>query len=163
MPQLDPASFPTQLFWLALTFIPLFLILWKVALPKVGAVIAAREARIRDDLAEATRLRDEAGRARARYEATLKEAHEKGREQLRRTAEELAAQGAKRHAELARELGEKIAAAEARIASARGAALANVESVAGEAALAAAERLIGLKLPPSAIADALAKLGGERR
>ena len=163
MPQLDPASFPSQLFWLALTFIPLFLVLWKVALPKVAAVIAAREARIRDDLAEASRLRDEAKEAEARYEATLKEAHERAREELRRAAQALAVEAAERHAQLARELADNIAAAEARIASARAAAMANIESVAGEAAREATERLIGIKASPSALTQAIAGARGERR
>ena len=163
MPQLNTAHFATQLFWLALTFIPLFLILWKVALPKVGAVLAARAARIAGDLETAARLRDEAKEALERYEATLKEAHERARESLHATARALAAENAKRHAELAHELGERIAAAEARIGAARDAALANVESVAGEAALAATERLIGVKAAPQAVAQAVRGAVGEKR
>ena len=91
----------TQLFWLALTFIPLLLILWKVALPKVGAVLAARAARIAGDLERAAKLRDEAKDVLERYEATLKEAHATARDSLRATAQALAAESARRHAELA--------------------------------------------------------------
>jgi len=163
MPQLNTAHFATQLFWLALTFIPLFLILWKVALPKVGAVLAERAARIAGDLETAARLRDEAKEALGRYEATLKEAHAKARDSLRETAQALAAESAERHAELAAELGERIAAAEARIGAARDAALANVQGVAGEAALAATERLIGVKAPPEAVVQAVRGAVGEKR
>ncbi|HYB58499.1 MAG TPA: F0F1 ATP synthase subunit B' [Alphaproteobacteria bacterium] len=163
MPQLDPSSFASQLFWLALTFIPLFFILWKVALPRVAAVIEARNARIAADLDQAAMLRDEAKAVLERYEATLKDAHEKGRASLRKTAEEMAADSAKRHAELARELAERIGEAEARIASARDAALANIRGVAGEAAQAATERLIGVKVEGTALAHTVAEAAGEKR
>jgi len=163
MPQLDPTHFATQLFWLALTFIPLFLILWKVALPRVAAVIEARSARIAADLDQAARLRDEAKAVLEHYEATLKDAHEKGRASLRKMAEEMAAEGARRHAELARELAERIGEAEVLIASARDAALANIRGVAGEAAQAATERLIGVKVAGAALAQAVAEAAGEKR
>ncbi|HXQ67637.1 MAG TPA: F0F1 ATP synthase subunit B' [Alphaproteobacteria bacterium] len=163
MPQLDPTHFASQLFWLALTFIPLFFILWKVALPRVAAVIEARNARIAADLDQAARLRDEAKAVLEHYEATLKDAHEKGRASLRKTAEEMAAASAKRHAELARELAERIGEAETRIASARDAAVANIRGVAGEAAQAATERLIGVKVAGAALAQAVAEAAGEKR
>ena len=163
MPQLDPTHFASQLFWLALTFIPLFLILWKVALPRVAAVIEARNARISADLDRAAMLRDEAAAVLEHYEATLKDAHEKGRASLRKTAEEMAAESAKRHAELARALAERIGEAEARIAAARDAALANIRAVAGEAAQAATERLIGVKVEGAPLAQAVAEAAGEKR
>lgn len=163
MPQLDPHFFASQIFWLALTFIPLFVILWKVALPRVAAVLAAREARIAADLDKAARLRDEAKAVLQHYEATLKEAHETARQHLKVTADAAAAESARRHAELAHTLAERIAAGEARIAAARDAALANVRSVAGEAAQAATERLIGVKVAGPALAQAVSDAAGEKR
>src|SRR5579885_2207560 len=126
MPQLDPSSYPSQIFWLVVTFIPLFFILWKVALPKVGQVIDARRARIEGDLDRATALREEAGKVLAEYEKALAEAHEKARAELRRAGEEMAALAAKRHAELGGRLAEEIRAGEARIAAAKDSALANI-------------------------------------
>ena len=45
MPQLDPSLFPTQLFWLFVTFLALFLIAWKVALPRITEVLDAQPSR----------------------------------------------------------------------------------------------------------------------
>ncbi len=163
MPQLDPSSYPSQLFWLVLTFVPLFFILWKVALPKVAAVLAARQARIESDLDRAATLRDEAAEVLAQYEAALAGAHERARAALRKLADEMAAEAAARHAELGLRLGERVKDAEARIAGARETALANIRGIAGEAAEAATERLIGVKAAPSAVAEALAAETGERR
>jgi F-type H+-transporting ATPase subunit b len=164
MPQLDPSSYPSQLFWLALTFIPLFFILWKVALPRVGAVIEARRAQIESDLDKAARLKDEAAKALAEYEASLTGAHEKGRAALRAVAEEMAAEAARRNAVAGEKLADQIKEAEARIAAAKGAALANIRTLSGEAASAAVERLIGVKVAGPALERAVANAaaGGER-
>ncbi len=71
MPQLDPTVFAPQLVWLAITFIALYVILSKFALPKIGGIIAERKSRI-DDLAQAAaKLRDDAEKALEAYEVRL--------------------------------------------------------------------------------------------
>ena len=163
MPQLDPTSFASQLFWLAVTFIPLFLVIWKVALPRVAAVIEARHRRIEADLDKAAALRDEAAKLLAWYEKALADAREKAQAEMRRAAEEMAAAAAQRHAELAARLAEEVAAAERRIGAAKDQALANIRAVAGEAAAAATERLIGFRPPADALERAVAAAARERR
>ena len=162
MPQLDPSTFASQLFWLTVTFIPLFIILWKVALPRISATIETRRARIEADLDKAAALRDDAARALAEYEKSLASAHEKARDKLRQLAEELAAQSAERHAALGAKLAAQIKEAEARVTAAKDQALANIKTVAGEAAAAATERLIGVKASGAAIEKALAAVIGEK-
>ena len=63
MPQLDISVFPTQLFWLALIFVALYLILWKVALPRVTEVRESRQVRIESDLEKAHELFPDTRRA----------------------------------------------------------------------------------------------------
>lgn len=162
MPQLDPSSYPSQLFWLAVTFIPLFIILWKAALPKIGAALEARRAHIEADLDAAARLKDDASKALAEYEEALASAHEKARGELRKVADEMAAEAAKRHAELGAKLATQVKGAEARIAAAKDAALANIRTVASETAAAAAERLIGIDVEETAAEKAVAAALKER-
>jgi F-type H+-transporting ATPase subunit b len=163
MPQLNPHYFLSQIFWLALTFIPLFFILWKLALPKVARVLEARQGRIEGDLKQAETLKREADRLLAEYEKALAGAHEQARAALRKVADEMAAEAVKRHASLGHRLGEQIKEGEARIAAAKDRALANIRGVAAEAATAAAERLIGVKLPAAAVDEAVKASLGERR
>ena len=44
MPQLDPATFPTQLFWLAVVFVVLLILMARVGLPRVREVVETRAA-----------------------------------------------------------------------------------------------------------------------
>ena len=155
MPQLDPATYASQLFWLVLTFIPLLILMWKVALPRVSAVIEARRQRIAADLDKAAALRDDAAKVLAEYEKALGDAHEKARAELRRAAEQMASAAAERHAELGARLAQEAAAAERRIGAAKEEAVANIRAVAGEVAAAATERLIGVRPTAEAVAHAI--------
>src|SRR5215472_16862803 len=70
-PPFKTETFPSQLFWLAITFGFLFLVLWRLAGPMSGNTIAARRKRINDDLAEAQKARGDADQASAAYQAAL--------------------------------------------------------------------------------------------
>lgn len=71
MPQLDPATFLPQLFWLAVSFGVLYLILSRVALPRVGEILQARRERIEADLSRAEALREEAEAVLAEHERAM--------------------------------------------------------------------------------------------
>ena len=60
MPQLDISTYPPQLVWLLITFLALYLVVWKVALPRIVDVREARQRRVEDDLGKAEALRSEA-------------------------------------------------------------------------------------------------------
>jgi len=53
MPQLDPTTFVPQLFWLAITFVLLYLAMWKLVIPKIGEILQDRQIRIDNDLERA--------------------------------------------------------------------------------------------------------------
>ncbi len=70
-PPFKTETFPSQLFWLAITFAFLFVVLWRVASPRIASTIAARRNRINDDLAEAQKHRGDAEAASAAYQTAL--------------------------------------------------------------------------------------------
>ena len=148
MPQLDPATFPTQLFWLALTFIPLYLILWRSVLPKIASTLEDRQRRLEDDFEKAAALRKEAEMVLAEYQKTRAEAEAKAQSAMREAQEQMAAQASKAHAELSERLGQQVAEAEARIEEAKRTAAASIKQAATEIAASAAGRLIGSDIDP---------------
>ena len=79
MPQLDLAGFPPQIIWLVITFVILWLLMAKVALPRVGLVLEERQKKIDENLDLAETLRDEAQGAMDAYEKSISEAKDNAR------------------------------------------------------------------------------------
>jgi F-type H+-transporting ATPase subunit b len=146
MPQLDVTFFATQVFWLAISFLVLFVLMWKVALPRVGDILTQRQERIDDDLQKAEKLRNDAAEVLAVYERTVADGRTRAQEILRETGERLARESAQRQAALAETLKRQTDDAERHIDAALREALANVRAVAADAAQAAAAKLIGAEV-----------------
>ena len=143
MPQMDFSTYPTQLFWLAVTFIILYVLMKWVALPRVGGAIEARQRRLDEDLARAEELRGQAESVLAAYEKGLATARAEAQAQLRQTAEKMTAEAAERQRQLAASLATQIEAAERRIAASKEAALSDIRGVAGDVGRARVEKLTG--------------------
>ncbi len=156
MPQLDPAGFTPQLIWLAITFVILYVLMARVALPRVGEVIEARQDKIAHDLEGAASYKTDAEAVLAEYEAAMAKARSGAQTLLAQAAEQRAQAAAERQARLDERLAERLSEAEARIARSKQAALEAVETAAGDIARAAAEKLIGGTIDDGAVNAALA-------
>jgi F-type H+-transporting ATPase subunit b len=163
MPQLNFHDYAPQLFWLAVTFIVLYVLMSTVALPQVGAVLNAREQRIAGDLDRAGALKAEAEAALGAYEKGLAEARARAADTVRQTEAAIAKRTAERQAELGAALGGRIKQAEDEIARVKQAAMRNLQTVSGEAARAAVERLIGTAVPAPEAERAVAAIMAQRR
>src|SRR5258706_7789684 len=143
-PPFDAHTFASQLFWLALAFIALYLLMSRIALPRIGSILEARRQRIQDDLAEARRFKDGSDAAIAAHEKALAEARGRAQTLANETRAKAAAAAEARRKEVDAKLHARITEAEKAIAGTRSAALENVRSIAGEAAAAIIERLTGI-------------------
>ena len=74
MPQLDFSTFPNQIFWLVVTLVVIYLVLSRIALPRIGAVLAERSGTITNDIAAAEELKQKAVEAEAAYQQALADA-----------------------------------------------------------------------------------------
>ena len=146
MPQLDISVFPTQLFWLVLIFVALYLILWKVALPRVTEVRESRQVRIESDLEKAEALKAEAEGALADYEKTIAKATADAQDSVREAARKMAEDAEKQRDALAARLADQLAGAEKRIADERARAINEIGEIASDLTQAAARRLIGSEM-----------------
>src|SRR3954471_20637659 len=100
MPQLDVETFPSQLFWLAVTFVVLYVLMSWIGLPRLTAVIEARRQRREEDLARAAQLKSEAEAANAAFQRTMAEARAQAQAVLKETSDRLPAQTAGREGAL---------------------------------------------------------------
>jgi F-type H+-transporting ATPase subunit b len=155
-PPFETQTFPSQLLWLAISFGALYLIMSRVALPKIGGLIETRKARIAKDLDEAAAMQQKADAAAAAHEKTIADARAKALAMAQEAKDKLAAEGAVKRKALEDDLNAKLAAADEQIAATRKQAMSNVEAIARDAAGAIYERIIGRPADASAIADAVA-------
>jgi F-type H+-transporting ATPase subunit b len=163
MPQLDLATFPPQLIWLAITFLVLYVVMAKLGLPRVGGIIAARQSRIDGDLEKAAQMKSEAEAVIAAYDKALAEARMQAQITLRETTEALNARSAERLRQIAEELGHETAGAERRIEAAKRDAMGSLREVAVDVTRAAALKLTGSELDAGRAAAAVDAAMRERR
>lgn len=157
MPQLDAATYLPQIFWLALSFAVLYLIVARLALPRVGEVLQARRQRIEADFERAEGLRKEAEETLAAYEAAMDEARAKAHRIMVEAAQAMAAEAARRSEALIARLAEETAAAEARIAESSRQALDEMREAAKELVRETSGKLAGVTPSDRAIEAALAE------
>ena len=156
-PPFDPASFGSQLLWLALSFAALYILMSKIALPRIGEILEVRRDRIEGDLAEAERLRQKTDQAIEAYETDLADAKQKAHTIAEESREAIRKDLDAKRADVETDLAKKMATAESRIQSTKTEALGHVEEIASDTAHAMVTNLLG-RTAQKATKDAVAKV-----
>ena len=164
LPQLEAADWAPQLVWLLISFALLYVMMSRVALPKIGEVIEARRDKIADDLDRAAELKKDAEEALKAYEQSLAEARTKAHGIATDTRDKVKAETDQLKADNDAVLAKQMENAEARINETKQAALANVRNIATDTAQVIVEKLIGKSVESSAVAAAVdAELGSRAK
>jgi F-type H+-transporting ATPase subunit b len=142
-PPFQRETFASQLVWLTISFALLYLLMAKIALPRVHGILAARQKRIANDLAAANDFKAKSDAAHAAYEKALADARARAQAIAAETRDKQAAEAEATNKRLEAELHDRLAAAERSIAATRTAAMGNVGAIATDTASAIVERLIG--------------------
>ena len=75
MPQLDFSTFPSQAFWLVVSFALMWLVMAKMIVPKITDILNQRQRKIDDYLTAAGEFKQTAEEALEKYERVLREAN----------------------------------------------------------------------------------------
>lgn len=134
MPQLCAEWIPNQVFWLVVTLVVVFLILSRVALPRIASVLAERSGTITNDLGAAEELKEKAAEAEAAYEKALADARTQAAEIVAKTKAEIQGELDVELQKADAEIAAKTAESEKAIADIRDNALASVAEVAKQTA-----------------------------
>jgi F-type H+-transporting ATPase subunit b len=143
-PPFDSSTFASQLVSLVIAFVALYVIVSRIALPRVGSVIDARQNAIEGDLAAAQKLKDESEAALKAYESELAAARTRAQAIGAETREKLNAASEAERKSLEGKLSQKLADAEKTIATTRTNAMSSVRGIAADAATAIVQRLAGV-------------------
>lgn len=158
MPQLDPSSFPSQLFWLTVFFVSLYIVLARFLLPRVQSVIEMRAGTIGSDVEQAERMQSEAERVRDIYEYAITDAKRKSQTVVAEAAASIAATVSKKQAELDAQIEKKVADSETAILNARQSVTDKLAPVATELAGMIVEALASHKPAAKDLESAVADL-----
>ncbi|MBV8798263.1 MAG: F0F1 ATP synthase subunit B' [Alphaproteobacteria bacterium] len=142
-PPFDTATYPSQLFWLVVIFVALLAVMWKVAVPKIGGVIAERKGRIQTELAKAEESRKQAEHAAAAYQAPILEARERARAASEQTRTQMQQEFERAKQSADTETQRKTTEAQERIAALQRQAKWHVTQAAEDAVVEIVNRLTG--------------------
>ncbi len=134
LPQLDPSTYPNQLFWLVVSLVAIYFILTRVAMPRISSVLADRSSQITNDLTAAEELKQKAHDAEAAYEKSLAEAHAEAQKIAEAKRNEIKAKTDAEMAKADAEIAARAAESEKVIAGIRDSALDSVREVAKDTA-----------------------------
>ncbi len=134
MPQLCGDWMSNQVFWLVVTLVAIFFIMSRIALPRIGAVLAERSGTITNDIAAAEELKNKASEAEAAYEKALVDARAEAAKIVAEAKAEIQAELDVELQKADAEIAAKTAESEAAIAEIRDGAVKSVTAVAKDTA-----------------------------
>lgn len=140
-PQLDPSTYASQVFWLTVAFVALYVLMSRTALPRIGEVLDTRETTRENDLSRAESLQTEAEDVKAAYDQALAKAHDEAQSFIAETTASLAEKAAQENAAFAEKARERIQKAEQNIQKAKEEAMSSIADVAATIAADAARKI----------------------
>lgn len=143
MPQLDPSHFPNQIFWLLVTLAIIYFVLSRVALPRIGGVLAQRDGSITGDLKAAEAYKQKAKDAEESYEKALAEARAEANKIVDANRAEMQKELDSAIARADADIAQRTAESERKIDAIRANSVENARDVAREVAASLVEALGG--------------------
>ena len=132
MPQLNPEFWIAQIFWLILIFLTLYLILWKVFLPKITYSIENRKSRIVNNLDEAQKLKENAEKKLNEYNEIIEKSRREAKKIIESNKKKLDEDIKNKKKNLNDEIEKELAVAEKEIKELKKSSLLNVNNIASE-------------------------------
>lgn len=154
-PPFNAETFPSQLLWFAICFVALYVMVARVALPRMASILADRRTKIDADFAEAARVKGDADAAVEAHEKARADAHARAHALAMEAREKAAAESDAHRKSVEHDLHQRLVEAEKKIAESKAAAMAKVRDIAIDATGAIVHRLIGTPPPDSAVTAAV--------
>lgn len=144
-PHLDPTYYPSQLFWLTVSFVVLYVLMARSVLPRVQGVLERRQQHLGKDLDRADTLSREAEVARAGYEKLQMDARGNAQKLITESQTAIVAMQEKKFSEVDGDITERLAKARSAISKSQGELRGKLAPVAREVTAQVVDKLIGLK------------------
>ena len=162
MPQFDPSSFSSQLFWLIICFGTLYWIVARFIIPTIRETLEKRENMISNNLKNAEKIKSEAEKTLSDYDSKISKALENAKNELQDTINECSNMAERSYKELDKELEDQIESSEERINNAHRLAMTEMQRLASNIAKDATNCISGIIVSNEEAESAVSKLIKER-
>ena len=149
MPQLDPEFWIAQIFWLILTFSILYLIIWKIFLPKITYSVENRKSKIVNDLDETQKLKENSEKKLEEYNKIIENSKQEAKkiieEERKRLDEDI--EGKKK--DFNNQMDKEIATVEKEIKDLKKTSVSNISKIASETSAEIMKKIINTEVNKS--------------
>ena len=149
MPQLNPEFWGAQVFWLILIFSILYLIIWKIFLPKITYIIENRKSRVVNDLDEAQKLKEDAEKKLNEYNKIIEEAKKEAKKIIDDSKKKLNRDIENKKQKFNDEIEKELLAAEKEIKDLKKSSISNISNIAAETSAEVMKQIIGVEVNKS--------------
>ena len=160
MPQLNPEFWTAQIFWLILIFSSLYLIIWKIFLPRITYIIENRKSRVVNDLDEAQKLKENAEKKLKEYNEIIENSKKEAKKIIEDNKKKLDRNIEDKKQKFDSEIEKELAEVEKEIKDLKKSSLSNISKIAVETSADIITQIIDInvnKSNVSAIVNDIAK------
>ena len=149
MPQLNPEFWTAQIFWLILIFSSLYLIIWKIFLPKITYSIENRKSKVVNDLHEAQKLKENAEKKLNEYSIIIENSKKEAKKIIEDSRKEIDNDIKNKTQKFNDEIKKELMAAEKEIKDLKKSSISNISKIATETSTEIIKQIINTEMNKS--------------
>ena len=152
MPQLNTEFWIAQIFWLVLIFSSLYLIIWKIFLPRVTYSIENRKSKVMNDLHEAQKLKESAEKKLSEYNKIIEDSKNEAKKIIEESNKVLSLDIEKKKQKFNNEIEKEIIAVEKEIKALQKSSISSINKIATEISEEVIKQIIDSEVNKSNVA-----------
>ena len=151
MPQLNPEFWTAQIFWLILIFSSLYLIIWKIFIPRITYSIENRKSRVVNDLDEAQKLKENAEKKLKEYNEIIENSKKEAKKIIEDNKKKLNRDIENKKQKFNDEIEKELVTAEKEIKDLKKFSISNINNIATETSDEIIKQIINIEVNKSSI------------
>ena len=151
MPQLNPEYWVSQIFWVILIFGTLYVILWRIILPKINVNLENRKSQILTDLDDAQKFEDQSKEKLSEYNQILNQAKQEAKKILDGTRKKINRDIESKKNQFNLEIKKEIEKAEKEIITLKLSSIENINKIAIETSSEIVRKIISTEVNASSV------------
>ncbi len=141
MPQLDPSSYASQIFWLILCFSSLYFVVSALITPRLDDIMGKRQSLINGHINRANKFKEQAEEAFNKYEDSINKANYNASKNFAKAVDDMKDLVEKKSDDYHLEIAEKLQNAQQKITYDKDAAIKEIDNFTGKLAAELASRI----------------------